>query len=53
MYLESRKMVQMILFAKQKYRHRCRGQIYGHQRVGGRGSGRNWEIEIDMYTLLI
>ena len=37
-YVESRETVQMILFAKQKWRHRC--QIYGHKGelgVGGVG----------------
>ena len=41
-------------FARQKYRHRCREQTYGHQ--GGKawwgGDGMNWEIGIDMYTLI-
>ena len=41
----------MILFAKQKQRHRCREQMYGSQ--GGRRGGRNWEIGSDTYTLLI
>ena len=36
-YVESRKMVLMILFAK-KNRHRGREQIYVHQ--GGKGRGR-------------
>jgi len=39
----------MIIFVKQKYRHRCREQMYGYQ--GGCGGGMNWEI--DIYTLLI
>ena len=46
----SRKMVQMILFVKQKHRYSCRGQMYGHE--GGK-TGRNWEIGIDTYSLLI
>ena len=29
--VESRKIVQMNLFAKKKQRHRCREQMYGHQ----------------------
>ena len=29
--MESRKMVEMILFAKQKHRHRCTEQMYGYQ----------------------
>ena len=44
-------------FAGQKLRHRCRGQTYGHQggKVvggGGGGGGMNWEIRIDIYTLI-
>ena len=55
MYVEPRKMVQMKQFAGQKQRHRCREQTYGHQ--GGkvarwRGGGMNWEIGIDIYTLI-
>ena len=47
-----RKMVSMILFAKQKQRHRRREQTYGYQ--GGKGwGGMNQEIGIDIYTLLI
>ena len=50
-------MVQMNWFAGQKLRHRCREQMYGHQ--GGKaaggwggGGGMNWEIGIDIYTLI-
>ena len=48
-------MVQMNQFAGQKLRLRCRGQTYGHQ--GGQvaadgGGGMNWEIGIDIYTLI-
>ena len=49
-------MVQMNRFAGQKLRHRCREQTYGHQ--GGKAAGwwgsgvMNWEIGIDMYTLM-
>ena len=49
-------MVQMNWFAGQKLRHKCREQMYGHQRgkvVGGGGGGGGvmiWEIGIDMYT---
>ena len=46
-------------FARQKQRHRCREQTYGQQGgkagVGGEGaggSGMNWEIETDIYTLI-
>ena len=48
-------MVQMNWFAGQKVRHRCREQTYGHQgeEREGRGDGvMNWEIRIDMYTLM-
>ena len=54
--MESRKIVQMNWFAGQKLRHRCREQTYGHQ--GGKAEARvgggvmNWEIGIDMYTLM-
>ena len=49
-------MVQMNRFAGQKMRHRCREQTYGHQvgkAAGGGGGGvMNWEIGIDIYTLI-
>ena len=49
-------MVQMNQFAGQKLRHRCREQTYGHQRGKAAGSGggdvMNWEIWIEMYTLM-
>ena len=50
-------MVQMNRFAGQKLRHRCREQMYGHQggkTVGWAGGGTvvNWEIGIDIYTLI-
>ena len=32
----------MILFAKQKQKHRCREQMYGHQ--GGKGGGGEDEL---------
>ena len=47
--MKSRKVVQMNLFAKQKQRHRCREQTYGHQ-GGKEGGRRNWEIGVDIYT---
>ena len=55
MYVEPRKMVQMNRFAGQKLRHRCREQMYGHQVgkvAGGVGGVMNWEIGIDIYTLI-
>ena len=56
MYVERRKMVQMSQFAGQKLRHRCREWTYGHQggKVAGGGGGgvMNWEIGIDIYTLM-
>ena len=47
-------MVQMNRFAGQKQRHRCRELTYGHQggKVVGGGGVMNWEIGIDMYTLM-
>ena len=50
-------MVQMNRFARQKSRHRCREQTYGHQVGkaavgGGDGGGMNWEFGVDMYTLM-
>ena len=49
-------MVQMNWFAGQKLRHRCREQTYGHQGAKAAGCGEggvmNWEIGIDMYTLM-
>ena len=43
-------------FAEQKLRHRCREQMYGHKGGESRGVGgggvMNWEIGIDMYTLM-
>ena len=49
-------MVQMNWFARHKLRHRCREQNYGHQggtaAGGGGGGGMNWEIGIDIYTLI-
>ena len=49
-------MVQMNQFVRQKLRHRCREKMYGHQggkAAGGGGGGvMNWEIGIDMYTLM-
>ena len=49
-------MVQMNQFAGQKLRQRCTEQMYGHHggKVAGGGGGgvMNWEIGIDMYTLM-
>ena len=45
-------MVQMNWFAGQKLRDRCREQTYGHQGGKVAGGGMNWEIGIDMYTLM-
>ena len=49
-------MVQMNQFAGQKLRHSCREQTYGHQGAkaveGGGGAVMNWEVGIDIYTLI-
>ena len=45
-------MVQMNRFAGQKLRHRCREQTYGYQGGWWGGGVMNWEIGIDMYTLM-
>ena len=47
-------MVQMNRVAGQKLRHRCREQMYGHRggKAAGGGCVMNWEIGIDMYTLM-
>ena len=50
-YVESRKMVQMNLFAKQKEGCRRKEQTYGYKGAGR--VGMHWEIRIDIYTLLI
>ena len=44
----------MNLFAKQKQKHRGRGQMYGQQGRKWVRAGMDWEIEIDrqIYTLL-
>ena len=44
-----KKMVQINLFTKQKWSHRCKKQTYGYQRMGGL---INWKIGIDTCTLL-
>ena len=49
-YIESRKMVLMNLFAGQKYRHRCREQTCGHGRGEGEG-GINRESITGAHTL--
>ena len=47
-------MVQMNRFAGQKLRHRCREKNVWTPRgeSGGGGGVMNWEIGIDMYTLM-
>ena len=49
-------MVQMNWFAEQKLRHRGREKTYRHQggkvAEGRSGGVMNWEIGIDMYTLM-
>ena len=43
-------MVQMDLFTKQKYYHRCKKKT--NMGPGRKGGGINWEIGVDIYTLL-
>ena len=50
---------QLNWFSGQKQRHKRREQTYGHQggkvaarRCGDGGDGMNWEIGIDIYTLI-
>ena len=49
-------MVQFNWFAEQKLRHRIREQTYGHQggkvAKGGGCGVMNWEIGIEMYTVM-
>ena len=47
-YVESIKMVMLILFVKQKETQTGRTNIWI---PGGRRDGRNWEIEVDTYTV--
>ena len=51
LYVESKKIIQMNLFTKQKQIHSLRKQIYGYQ-VGRMRVGIDWDLGIDMYTLL-
>ena len=48
-YMESRQMVQMNLFSGQKWRHRQ--WTCWHR--GEETDGMNWEMETDIYTLLL
>ena len=47
--MESRKMVQINLSARQEERHRCREWTCGHS--GGRRGGMSCRVRIDAYTL--
>ena len=47
--MESRKTVYIILFAKQKQRHKCKEQMCGHK--AGKGRRINREIQVDLHTL--
>ena len=51
LYAESKKMIQMNLFTKQKQTHRLRRQTYGYQR-GKVAWGINWEFGINRCKLL-
>ena len=48
-YMESRKMVLMNLFAGQQWRYRHREHTYGYRR--GRRGGKTWESSTDTRTL--
>ena len=50
LYVESREMAQMNLFAKQKQKHRLENNLIDTKRE--RADQMNWEIGIDIYTLL-
>ena len=50
MYVESRKMIQMNLFAGQEQKGRHGEQMCGHRGAGE--GGMNWEIRFDINTLL-
>ena len=50
MYMESRKMVLMNLFARKEWGRRYRGWTCGHS--GGGASETNGESSTDIYTLL-
>ena len=53
MYMESRKMVLMNLFAGQQWRCKHRGQSYGHGEQGGRrGWDRGREYHGSIYTII-
>ena len=49
LHVGSKNMVQMNLFTKQKYSHKCRKQT---QLSGRSRAGINWETGIDIYILL-
>ena len=49
--MESRKVVEMNLFEKQKQRHRCREQYMDNK--GGRNGEMNWGIVIDIYMCVL
>ena len=44
-------MVQMNLFAKQKWRHEHREQIYGYQEAGGWGKDEQGDCDSRIYTI--
>ena len=52
-YVESRKMVLMNLFAGQQWRCRHREQTYGHRQRGGRrGRGKRRQQQGNTYTTI-
>ena len=50
LHVESKNMLQMNLFTKQKQIHSLRKQIYGYQ-VGRMRVGIDWDLGIDVYTI--
>ena len=46
LYVESKKVIQMNLFTKQKQTHRHRNQTYGYESGGERGKLEAWDEQI-------
>ena len=52
LYMESKKMLQMNLFTKQKQTHRLQKQTYNYQKGRGRDKSRVWDLYLYIYILL-